>query len=184
MSVHYSPRWLATLAAAAAALAFVPGAVFSQQDDAVIVPGPAGAAVYSDSAHKQGNDRYGFAGAFRAGDFIFVSGVVAGAWSGATLDAEGLRAAVREAFEEAGRTLEAAGSSYADVVDIVSFHVWDSRYYAGDKASQLAAVVDVKREFMAEPDPAWTAVGTTELVPDRGIVELRFTAHAPQRSER
>ena len=50
-----------------------------------------------------------------------MSGVVAGAWSGATLDDEGLRAAIREAFEEAGRTLEAAGSSYADVVDIISF---------------------------------------------------------------
>ena len=179
MSYNYSLRWSAFLSAAA--LALLPTAVFSQQSTAVVVPGPAGSAVYVDQAHKQGNDRYGFAGAFRAGDFVYVSGVVAGAWSGATLDDDGLRAAIREAFAEAGRTLEAAGSSYADVVDIISFHVWDSRYYAGDKASQLAAVVDVKREFMEEPDPAWTAVGTTELVPDRGIVEIRFTAHAPER---
>ena len=168
------------LSLAVSALLLLPITGVSQQDTAVLIPAPAGSAVYVDPKHKEGNDRYGFAGAFRAGDFIYVSGVVAGAWSGETLDDEGLRGAIRGAFEEAGRTLVAAGSSYADVVDIVSFHVWDSPYYEGDKASQLDAVVDVKREFMAEPDPAWTAVGTTELVPDAGIVELRFTAHAPR----
>lgn len=167
------------VAASGAALLALAVSALAQDASPVRVEGPAGTAVYVNSAHKEGNDRYGFAGAFRAADFVFVSGVVAGAWRGEILDDNGLREAVRGAFEEAGRTLEAAGVGYDSVVEIVTFHVWDSPLYDGDKASQLDAVVDVKREFMQEPDPAWTAVGTTGLVPDRGIIEIRLTAYAP-----
>ena len=169
------------LGAAALALLSLSSVPHAQEASPVTVPGPGGIAIYIDQAHKDGNDQYGYAGAVRAGDFVFVSGVVVGAWNGEILDDEGLRAAVRSAFEFAGRTLEAAGASYEHVVEIVSFHIWDTALYSGDKASQLAAIVDVRREFMHGPDPAWTAVGTTELVPDRGIMEIRFTAHTPER---
>lgn len=151
----------------------------TQEIDPLIVDGPAGQAVYINQAQKEGNDAYGFAAAFRAGDFIFVSGVVAGSWDGDVLDVEGLEASIRSALTYAGQTLQAAGADYDHVVEIVSFHVWDSEFFAGDKSAQLQAIVDVKREFMREPDPAWTAVGTTELVPDRGIVEIRLTAYLP-----
>ena len=165
-----------------AALAFILSTtqIPAQDLTPVVVEGPAGAAVYINEDQKRGNDQYGFAGAYRAGDFIFVSGVVAGSWSGEVLGESELRDAVREAFTYAGQTLAAAGASYDNVVDIVSFHIWDTPLFSGDKSAQLDAVVDVKREFMREPDPAWTAVGTTELVPDRGIIELRFTAYAPE----
>ena len=146
----------------------------------VVVDGPAGQAIYINQAQKDGNDGYGYAGAFRAGDFIFVSGVVAGAWDGEVLDVDGMKATLRNAFTYAGQTLAAAGASYENVVEIVTFHVWDTELFSGDKATQLQAIVDVKREFMGEPDPAWTAVGTTALVPDRGIVEIRLTAYAPR----
>ena len=182
MSQRIDSRLLGATALAVALLAGFEGAA-AQGSSPVRVPGAAGEAIYVNQAHKDGNDTYGYAGAFRAGDFVFVSGVVAGAWGGETLDDEALKATVRAAFEEAGRVLEAAGASYDHVVDIITFHVWDSPYYAGDKASQLAAVVDVRREFMREPDPAWTAVGTTELVPDHGIVEIRLTAHVPPAAE-
>ena len=76
--------------------------------------------------------------------------------------------------------MSASGANYGHVVDLVTFHVWDSELFAGSKAEQLQAIVDVKREFMDEPDPAWTAVGTTGLVPDRGIIEIRATAYLPQ----
>ena len=151
----------------------------AQQIEPVVVDGPAGQAVYINQAQKEGNDAYGFAAAFRAGDFVFVSGVVAGSWDGEVLDVDGLKASIRSALTYARQTLQAAGTDYDHVVEIVSFHIWDSELFAGDKAAQLQAIVDVKREYMREPDPAWTAVGTTELVPDRGIMEIRLTAYIP-----
>ncbi len=155
------------------------GVVNAQQAEPVVINGPAGQAVYINQAQKEGNDAYGFAAAFRAGDFVFVSGVVAGSWDGEVLDLDGLKASIRSALTYAGQTLQAAGTDYDHVVEIVSFHVWDSEFFAGDKAAQLEAIVDVKREYMREPDPAWTAVGTTGLVPDRGIMEIRLTAYLP-----
>ena len=155
------------------------GTGYTQDIDPIVVDGPAGQAVYISQAHKEGNDDYGYAGAFRAGDFVYVSGVVVGSWDGDELDVDGLNASIRDALSFAGRTLEAAGADFGNVVDIVSFHVWDSEYFSGDKPTQLQAMVDVKREFMDAPDPAWTAVGTTELIPDRGIIEIRLTAYLP-----
>lgn len=177
--MHTTRSWVSRARRATLVLLGAATLSVAQETPSVRVAGPPGEAVYVNQAHKDSNDAYGYAGAFRAGDFVFVSGVVVGAWQGDVLDDEGLRAAVRAAFENAGRTLDAAGAGYEHVVEIVSFHIWDSAYYDGDKASQLDAIVDVKREFMEEPDPAWTAVGTTELVPDRGIMEIRLTAYAP-----
>ena len=44
----------------------------------------------------------------------------------------------------------------------------------------MAAIAEVRKEFMSEPYPAWTAVGTTELLPDNGLVEIEFVAYSPQ----
>jgi len=151
----------------------------SAQQSPVVVEGPVSEAIYINEDHKRGNDQYGFAGAHRAGDMLYVSGVVVGAWQGGVLDGEGMREAIREGFRTIERVLEAAGADFSHVVDLLTFHVWDSDYFAGDKAAQLAAIVDVRREFMEEPDPAWTAIGTTGLVPDRGIIEIRATAYLP-----
>jgi len=165
-------------ATAASALCLAASAV--AQDQPVVVEGPVSEAIYVNERHKEGNDQYGFAGAHRAGDMLYVSGVVVGSRQGEVLDDAAFREAVRNAFHTIGRVLEASGADYANVVDLITFHVWDSQLYAGNKQDQLQAIVDVKREFMDEPDPAWTAVGTTELVPDNGIIEIRATAYAPR----
>ena len=153
--------------------------VAAAQEPPVVVKGPSGEAIYVSAAQKEGHDQYGFAGAYRAGDFLFVSGVVVGAWDGETLDMEGMKDAIRDGFNAIERILTASGADFDDVADLITFHIWDSELFAGTKAEQLQAIVDVKREFMDEPDPAWTAVGTTALVPDRGIIEIRATAYVP-----
>ena len=43
--------------------------------------------------------------------------------------------------------------------------------------AQFAAFSAVKDEFMKVPYPAWTAVGTTALIPDTGIVEIQAIVH-------
>lgn len=160
-----------------AALVFFTAA--SAQEDPVVVEGPVSEAIYINEDHKEGNDQYGFAGAHRAGDMLYVSGVVVGAWQGEVLDDDGFRDAIRDAFRTIERVLTASGADFSSVVDLMTFHVWDSEFCSGNKPEHLQAIVDVKREFMDEPDPAWTAVGTTELVPDRGIIEIRATAYVP-----
>ena len=37
-----------------------------------------------------------------------------------------------------------------------------------------------RRFHPPEPHPAWTAVGTTALLPDRGIVEIEVVAYSPR----
>jgi enamine deaminase RidA (YjgF/YER057c/UK114 family) len=39
----------------------------------------------------------------------------------------------------------------------------------------------VKDEFMPAPHPAWTAVGTTGLLAEDGVVEIQMIAYAPRR---
>ena len=150
-------------------------------DEPVMVEGPhGGAAFYANAKQKESQDSYGYSGAYRAGDFIYLSGVVAGSPSGDALDSEEFKTSLRNAFRYAEANLVAAGGDMADVIDIASFHVWDSPAFAGDKGEHLAAVAAVKREFMPEPNPTWTAIGVSELVPDNGLVEIRLIAYSPQ----
>jgi enamine deaminase RidA (YjgF/YER057c/UK114 family) len=40
----------------------------------------------------------------------------------------------------------------------------------------LGAFVKVKDEFIAEPYPAWTAIGVSELLTDGALAEIRAIA--------
>lgn len=151
------------------------------QEGPVLVPGPHdGAAAYADARQKQAHDEWGFAGAYRAGDFVYLSGVVAGAPGGEAADVDAFKESVRRTFQRADETLKAAGSNLEEVVDITSFHVWDSPLFNGGKLDHLRAVADVKKEFMPAPDPAWTAIGVSALLPDHGLVEIRMIAYSPE----
>ena len=151
------------------------------ESEPVTVPGPhGGGAYYANAEQKAGQDQYGYAASYRAGDFVYLSGVVAGSPDGEPLDRDAFKAALRRAFQAADENFKAAGASLEEVVDITSFHVWDSPLYPAGKFDHLSAVAEVKREFMPLPDPAWTAIGISELVPDNDIIELRMIAYSPQ----
>jgi len=70
-----------------------------------------------------------------------------------------------------------AGADFDDVVMLSTFHVWQGPNFEGDRPTQFAAFSAVKDEFMKAPYPAWTAVGTTALIPDTGIVEIQAIVH-------
>lgn len=126
------------------------------------------------------NGRFHYAPALRAGDYVFVSGVVAGAWNGEVLDREGFAEAVRRAFQAIGATLEAAGAGFDGVAHMRTFHVFDHELIGIEKIEQFEVVADIKDEFIPEPFSSWTGVGTTALLPDRGIVEIEVVVYAPQ----
>lgn len=109
-------------------------------------------------------EQNGFASAIVVGDDVTLSGAVTQPQD----ESADLEAAYTQTFEEIGQTLERAGASWDDVIDILSFHT--------DLASQIPAFVAVKKRFVRLPHPTWTAIGTTELIGGTGITETRVRA--------
>jgi len=117
-------------------------------------------------------ERYGYADAVVAGDLIFLSGIVAGQAPGETT----LTPAFERAFRVIGRILERAGASYADVVDVTTYHT--------DITGQIEAYAEVQRRFLGSPPPAWTAIDIDRLLPDGGVTEIKIVARRPAAAAR
>ena len=61
-----------------------------------------------------------------------------------------------------------AGATWADVVEMTSYHI--------GLREHIETLFAVHREFVAEPYPAWTAVGVTELLSKDAVLEIAVTA--------
>lgn len=136
-----------------------PAVAGARQQATVVMP--------ENPAARQMLEAWGFSDAIVAGDTVYLSGVVVGLGPKET----DLEAAYGRAFEQIGAILERAGASWADVVDITSFHT--------DLTTQMPAIVAVKNRYVRAPFPAWTAIGITRLIPDRGITEIKIVAKLP-----
>ena len=99
-------------------------------------------------------ERHRYSAAIRSGDLLFVSGQV-GSREDGTPEPDFERQ-VQLAFDNLAAVLAAAGCTFADVVDVTTFHT--------DPASQLDTVMAVREGVIgAPPYPNWTAVGVTWL---------------------
>ncbi|MBP3085764.1 RidA family protein [Mycolicibacterium fortuitum] len=78
------------------------------------------------------------------------------------------RAQFTQAFSNLEGLLTEAGLTFADVVEITSYHVGLQQH--------VQIFGEVKDEFVAAPYPAWTAVGVTELAMPGALVEIQITA--------
>ena len=111
-------------------------------------------------------EEWGLAPAVRVGDTLYCSGQLGiGADGSVSEDAE---AQLVQAFEHVAAVLAGAGASFADVVELNSFHV--------GLAEQLAIFGQVRDRYLSGPPPAQTAVGVAELGLPGAIVELKATA--------
>lgn len=155
-------------------------AVAAAQDYPKKIPAPGGHVIIPAAGAQRAYDDYHYAPARRAGDYLYISGVVAAPAPNEPRDVEGLKAQVRRAFGHIKLSLEAEGLTFADVAMINTFHVWTGPGFTGTRDEQFAALSAVKDEFMSAPHPAWTAVGTTGLLMDNGVVEIQMIAYAPQ----
>lgn len=72
------------------------------------------------------------------------------------------------AFETLRAILREGGADLCDVVEITSYHV--------GIATHMEPFMRVWARYLAEPYPAWTAVGVAELIVPGGLVELRAVA--------
>ena len=79
-----------------------------------------------------------------------------------------------------GSSLKSAGATFADVVMINSFHVWEGPNFEGTKEQHFAAFEEVADTYLKPPYPAWTAVGTTGLLGTNSIVEVQLIAQVPK----
>jgi len=147
--------------------------------DARIIPAVDGEVYIPDKAAQGAYDRLGFAPARRAGDTVYVSGIIVGPPPGEGTDVEAFKEQARRAFRRMETILATAGLKFENVAMINSFHIWDGPNFKGTRDEQIAALNDVKNEFFPLPHPAWTAVGTTGLLSPAGVVEIQLTAHVP-----
>lgn len=106
--------------------------------------------------------------AVRVGDLVFLGGHAAIGADRSVEHAGDVAAQARHAFEALIASLEEAGGSVDDLVDLVSFNL-DPR--------QIGELLEVGAEFLPSgAEPAWTAVGTTGASAPGAAVILRGIA--------
>jgi enamine deaminase RidA (YjgF/YER057c/UK114 family) len=99
-------------------------------------------------------ERNHYSAAIRSGDLLFVSGQVGSRENGSP--EPDFEAQVQLAFDNLSGVLKAAGCTFADVVDVLTFHT--------DRAAQMETVADVRLKAIGDPPyPNWTAVGVNWL---------------------
>jgi enamine deaminase RidA (YjgF/YER057c/UK114 family) len=168
-----------TLMAAACTTAPAPVAVTPEGVFPRVIPTVDGAVYIPSKGHQGAYDSIGYAPARRAGDTVYISGVIVGRAPDDGNDVAAFKTQARRAFDHLAHVLETAGLGWENVTMINSFHVWDSPHFAGTREEHINALVEVKNEFMKPPHPAWTAVGTTGLLEPTGLVEIQLIAHVP-----
>ena len=111
-------------------------------------------------------DRLHYSEAILADGFVFCSGVIG------TGDKGRLPDDVEEEFDLAWRKVDAllteAGSSLAGIVECTTYHVGLNEH--------IGVFSRVRDRYLAEPWPAWTAIGISELAVPGAHVEIRVTA--------
>jgi 2-iminobutanoate/2-iminopropanoate deaminase len=105
--------------------------------------------------------------AVRAGDLLFVSGCVPVDSEGKLVGGGDVVAQTRQALENVGRVLEAAGMTFADVAK-VTVYLTD----VGDRPK----INPVRREFFGETRPASTLVEVSRLAIPGAKVEIEAVA--------
>lgn len=144
------------------------------------IPSPGGEVTLPDADAKSAHDDWRYAAARRVGDTIYVSGVIVNRRPNEGTDVAAFKVSARRALNRLKTILEAAGSDWQHVTMINSFHVWQGPNFSGTRDEQFQAFEDVIGEFMKAPYPAWTAVGTTGLLSDGGIIEIQLIATPKQ----
>jgi len=115
-------------------------------------------------------NRFHYAPAVRAGDTLYLSGIVA------TLQGEenesnpeDLEAAFDRCFSALEKVLAEAGADFSHVVEMTTFHT--------ELIHQIGPFTASKDKYLKAPYPAWTAIDVDRLYPERGLVEIKLIAY-------
>ena len=116
-------------------------------------------------------EEHGYSAAIRSADLLFVSGQVGSRSDG--MPEPDFERQVELAFENLKATLDAAGCTLDDIVDITTFHT--------DPENQFPTIMAVKQKIFSEPPyPNWTAIGVNWLA---GFdFEIKVIARIPSKA--
>ena len=117
-----------------------------------------------DEGARAFQERFGYSQAVIHGDTVYLSGLILGP----PREGETREEAYDRSFQYLGTILERAGSSWDDVIDIISFH--------RDIPTTLPALAEVKSRYIKAPYPTWTVIGTNGLYTEDGELEIKITA--------
>jgi len=134
-------------------------------------PKPREKEVVVPDSHRKTYETFRYAPAMRAGDLLFLSGVVVQLGDGET--EKNIVPAIERAFEEIELILGEAGGDWSDVVDVTS--------YLTDLDAQITDLWQVKQSRVPAPYPTWSAIGVDRLFGgDGALIEIKVTAYLPQ----
>ncbi|MEQ9259643.1 MAG: RidA family protein [Roseovarius sp.] len=122
--------------------------------------------VHVPEKYKHYYHDYHFSAAVDAGPLVFLAGCTASHPDRPF--AEEPEAQFHDAFLKLGAYLDEAGLTFDNIVEITTFHV--------DLRKHIDLFSAVKDQYIGEPYPAWTAVGVTEFIPPKALVEIRAVA--------
>lgn len=114
-------------------------------------------------------DTYHYSQGVQVGDLVFVTGQ--GGWDDAFEIPDDVAAQIRNAFRNVETVLAEAKLTWADVVDITSYHV-------GIDESVLGTVVEELRRYCPDHQPLWTVIGVASLALPAMKVEITANAVA------
>jgi len=115
-------------------------------------------------------ERFRYSPGVKAGPLLFIAGQIG---RDENLNVvENKEAQFVQAFENVKKVLAAAGVTFDDVVDMVTYHT-DMR--------DIQLFITVKDRYFTNLDrlPAWTAIGTTALAMPGLFAEIKCTALLP-----
>lgn len=118
----------------------------------------------ADPSAEKAREKWGYADAVLSGDTAYFSGLIAMLKEGESTP----EAAYERMFSLFDERLRKVGCTWDDVVDITSYHT--------DLSVQMPFFLAVKRKYVRQPFPAWTAVGVTRLIADTGVTEMKLVA--------
>ena len=114
------------------------------------------------------NPRYTFSAGVRAGNLLFISGMTAANDQGELVGDGDIVRQTEYIFEKMGRVLEAAGASFANVVETTEYFTTLDGY---------AKTAGVRRKVFGEaPWPAATGVLVAGLIRPGTLIEIKATA--------
>jgi enamine deaminase RidA (YjgF/YER057c/UK114 family) len=116
------------------------------------------------------HEQFHYAPGVTAGKLLFVAGQVGR--DRALRVVEGKEAQFVQAFENVKQVLAAAGATFDDIVEMVTYHT---------DMQDLPLFIQVRDRYITNQDryPAWTAIGASALAMPGLLAEIRCTALLP-----
>ena len=129
-------------------------------------------------------EKYHYCPGIKVGNTLYISGQVGRDENLQVV--EDTEAQFIQAFENVNKVLVAAGASFDDVVEMITYHVTGANVVTvADAASNepqqltiphLPLFIQVKDRYFTNKYPTWTGVGVTGLSTPGLIVEIKCTA--------